>query len=146
MNQRKRLSSDERQKKLDNIANSFRAAQKIQHVISGNPVRGDETPARALNMDMLNEILHIISQHSPEQYREPLKAACTQCSLVTGTYKDLKQHMEETRAARENREAGDYRNDGSDFTKALKIIKPITPQRQQTLIDKLLGIYDILKS
>ena len=131
------MSKDKR-KSLDTIANGFRAAHKIQSIRNSSLVRSDGTTSvRKAEPDMLKEMLQVLSEFSPEKYRGSLSRSLEQSTLYADTYKNLKQHLEgsSTRGVKSD-----------DLIGAMQIIKPALRGKNLHTIEKVLRIYDILRS
>lgn len=125
------------EKKLEAISNGFLAANRIQQTL--NPINyiSPEMSVRRDSLDIINEILNIISLYSPGSYRNNLSAAIGKSMEYSKAYKNIKQHLYSRRNEKIDNEA---------FINTVKVMKPILSNQQKIIIDKFLKITEILYS
>jgi len=136
-------------KKLETIANGFYAASKIQNIYNNNIKSNSETRSAADKNSALREILEIIAQYSPNSYRNSISEAMSKSAAFSDTYRNLKNHLNRYKnGSNMNRNSTEATNmpTAEGVIRALDIIKPAAGEQSSYLIDKIIKIYDILKS
>lgn len=128
--------SRDSKKSLENIANGFKAAHKIQN-LKNSSFRSEEGMPGQSPPELLKEMLQVLAEFSPDKYRGSLSTSLQQSSLYADTYKNLKQHI---------RESSSHRAKSDDLIRTMQIMKPVLTGRNQHNIEKILKIYEILKS
>ncbi len=127
----------DRNKSLENIANGFRAAHKINTIRNSSLQTSDtRTSVRKAEPDVLKEMLQVLAEFSPDKYRSNLASSLDQSSLYADTFKNLKQHL---------RDSSSRSMKSDDIIDAMRIVKPAVKGKNEHMIDKVLRIYEILK-
>lgn len=131
-------------KKLDIIANGLLAVSKINNIRNSMQKAGSLGSTESLSrqgrtfpldqLATLNEILKVLAQHSPEQYKKPLSEFVSKSTMYTNVYTNLMTHINSTR----NQEF-----DRNRIIKTLDVVKPIADDRGKLLIDKILKLYEV---
>lgn len=130
--------SKDKKKSLNTIADSFRAAYKIQTIKNSSLVRSDGTSSvRKAEPDTLKEMLQVLTQYSPESYRGNISKSLEESSLYADTYKNLKQHLKSTSSRSVKSE---------DLIDVMQIVKPALKGKNLHVIEKVLRIYEIMRS
>jgi len=127
----------ERNKTLEHIANGIQAASKIQKVYKSAFRSASGTPVIAAGRPMLAEIIKIIAEHSPDTHRKILGETLNKSYQYSEAYKNIKQHLRATRNQAIDKEA---------LVKTLNAMRPLLSNRRKAMVDKLLKIYQMLKS
>lgn len=124
-------------KALEYIANGIHAANKIQDVYKSTLHRDSNTLIRPDNFTMLNQVLQILTEHSPEIHKRKFEEALSKSSEVSNTYRNLKRHFKVVKNQRMNKDL---------FLETLSVLKPIVDNRRKAMIDKAIRIHEILNS
>lgn len=126
-----------RNRKLEHLANGFNAAGKINNMRKSQSRDDSNNSLSPNNLNAIREMLQTIAEFSPEYHRKPLEGTIYKSNEYINTYRDLKHHF---------RSVSKQRVDAESFVKTLGIIKPVVNNNQQVMIEKLLRVYEILKS
>jgi len=127
----------EKLRTLDNIANGIHAANKVHQIYSSRLSRSQGRVRGYEGIDVLNEIIKVLSGYSPDRYRGRLSSALRKGGELSNTYHSFKQHLGLMRSQRMNRDL---------FIKTLDVIRPVVDSRKRNLIEKALKIHEIINS
>lgn len=122
---------------LQQVTNGFQAASKIKSVSRRSLSDDDGTTVMPGNVHRLNEMLQIIAEHSPDLHRTALGDTLQKSGEYYKVYRDLKQHFKFARGQRMNMDI---------LLKTLTAVRPSLSHDSKAMIDKILKIYEILKS
>ncbi|MCR4435660.1 MAG: hypothetical protein QHH06_09865 [Clostridiales bacterium] len=127
----------EKNRTLDYLAKGFTAAHRIRQA-SQKSLRSDENRSvQPSNLHKMGEIMQILAEYSPDRHKDNLSAAIEKSMMYSNTYRNLKQHL---------REARGKKMDVPTVLKALEMLKPALGNNHNILIDKMVKIYEILRS
>lgn len=124
--------------KLEQITNGINAAYKIQNARNSFSQRKQNERAETSNIDLLLQMLRVIAEYSPEPQRNSISDRLERSTAYHTTYKNLKQHV---KGIQQNRHI-----DSNSFVKTLEIVKPVMDKDKRSVIEKVVQIYQILKS
>ncbi len=125
----------ERHQLIEQITNGFNAASKIRKMYNSPLQRNEDTAVNKSRVAIMQEALQILGNHSPGPVGNDLEATLRSVSVYFDTYMNLKRHLSENRNGPGNTER---------FAGGLGIVRPALSNRQKTMIDKMLKIYEIL--
>lgn len=123
--------------KLNYLANGIHAASKIRDIYKANLKEDPNSAVRASNTDIVNQVLNVIAQYAPEPYRQDVQTTVQKCCIYNDTYRNLKQHIRST---------ANHRMNDEEFIRTLDIVRPVVGNRERILIEKIIKIYQIIKS
>lgn len=124
-------------KKLEYITNGIRAANKINEIYNSRIQARDGSGIMPSRLSMLNEILKTIAQYYPGPHGSLLSNAVIKSTEYSEAYKNVKHQINMAR------------NNGIDadmVINTLKYIRPLLRGQHMHTIDKVIRIYDIIKS
>lgn len=122
------------EKKLEHIANGFYAAAEIRNMYNTRLHENADTSVRASSISMMDQIFDILTRYSPQRDREPLEKTARQSSIYIDTYRNLKQQLKSPETRKVNKD---------NFVNTLSLMKPVLSNRDKTLVDKILKLYEI---
>lgn len=124
-------------KKFEHLANGFHAAGKINNMRRSN-LRGDSSNSfSSSNITVLSEMLQTIAEYSPDSHRGSLEGTIYKSNEYINTYRNLKNHFRSVSNQKINTES---------FVRTLDLVKPVVNNNQQVLIEKILKVYEIIRS
>jgi hypothetical protein len=123
--------------KLQHLANGFHAAGRINNIRKSNSLTRSEDSSNSINISILKEMLQTIAEFSPTAHRGPLEGTLHRSYEYIDTYQNLKNHFRAVSNQKINTES---------IVRTLGLIKPVVNNSQQNMIEKLLRIYEIIKS
>lgn len=127
----------EKHKKLELLANGFHAAGRINNIRRSNSLNRSGNSSNSINISNIKEILQTIAEFSPSTHRGSLEGTLQKSNEYIDTYHNLKDHFRTVSNQRINTES---------FVRTLGLIKPVVNISQRNLIEKLLQVYEIIKS
>ncbi|NMB33291.1 MAG: hypothetical protein GX992_03490 [Clostridium sp.] len=122
-------------KKLETITNGLNAASEI---IKLQDSTTNQRNHNSITPEFVSQALQIIARYSPEKHRAPLTEGLNKTNLYSDVIKKLKLKMLD--AKKKDKIHRD------DIVSTLHILRQIAEPKQQTIIDKILKIRDILDS
>jgi hypothetical protein len=127
----------DRYRSWNRIANGFYAADKIKNLITSPISNNQRASVMESNLSAIIEVLRIIGEYSPDNHRPVINNIVEKSTLYSNAYQNLKDHIQSN--------AGNTGNLDS-VAKALSIIKPVVSNNPGITIEKVLKIYEIIKS
>jgi len=128
----------DRYQRLEQITNGINAAYKIKSAENSFRRDNSENRSKISNVDLLIQILSVIAEYSPENYRNTFSDKLQKSTVYHNTYRNLKQHI---RNIQTNRHL-----DSDGLARTLELVKPILATDRRNLVEKMLKIHEILKS
>lgn len=128
---------DNKYKKLEYITNGICAASKINEIYNSRIQTRDGSSIMPGRLSMLNEILNIIAQYSPTRQGSLLGDAANKSTEYSEAYRNIKHQINSVRS---------NGIDADTVINTLKHVKPLLRGQQLHTIDKIIRIYDIIKS
>lgn len=128
---------NEKYRKLEYIANGIHAANKINEINSSSHNMRDGSSVKAGKLTRLNEIAGVIAQYYPGPHGRIIGDAAGKSAVYSETYRNVKRQINSSRG--KNIDAGTMIN-------TLRTIKPALGGQQLHMVDKIIKIYDIIKS
>lgn len=124
----------DKNKKLEYITNGLQAAHKIQKAYHSSVREDSSASVRQSRLSLINNMLQIISEHSPDKHKDVLNRAISTSNLYNDTYRGLKNHLMTSRSEKLNKE---------NFVKALSILKPVLNPPNQLMVERIMKLYEI---
>ncbi len=125
------------QRALELITNSFIAAEKIREIRMQKNTRSEHDNRSISNIELIFDVLKIISDYSPGKYRMPLSRATNQGMRFFETFTNLRRHVSSLEKPRLR---------SRNFVSTLKVLKPVLRPNDAVIADKIIKIYEVLNS
>ena len=126
----------DKNKSLENIANSFYAAAQVKDMLNSNQRGDSESQKQSLDLATLRQLLNVITRYSPDTYKNILNKTCEECDAYSNTYRNLKHHLSNNKEQRISKH---------NFVKTVDIIKPVLGKRQKDMAERIFKLYEAFK-
>ncbi|HHW00667.1 MAG TPA: hypothetical protein GXX36_14105 [Clostridiaceae bacterium] len=123
--------------KLEYITKGICAANKINEMYNSRIQTRDGSSIMPDRLDMLCEMLNIIAQYSPAPQSRLLGNAADKSAKYSEAYRNIKLQINNVRSNGMNIDT---------VISTLKYIRPLLRGQQLHTIDKIIRVYDIIKS
>lgn len=131
------MHMNDRYKKLEYIANGIHAANKISKIYSSDLQTRDGSRIRPGKLSSLNEIIGIIAQYYPGSRGTMLGDVADKTASYSEAYRNVKHQVSSTRGGG---------TDAETVINTLRAVKPALGGQRLHTIDKIIKIYEIIKS
>jgi len=128
---------DNKYKKLEYITKGINAARKINEIYNSRIQTRDGSSIMPGRLTMLCEMLDIIAQYAPTSQGRLLGNAADRSAEYSEAYRNIKHKINYVRSNGMNIDT---------VIDTLKYIKPLLRGQQLHTIDKIIRVYDIIKS
>lgn len=122
---------------LDYIANGIHAANKIHKIRNSKLGEDSRSSVSTSNLQLMDEMLKVITEYSPGKHQRSFEESLGKYSLYRDAYTNLKHHI---------KTSSRQRIDGGSLVKTIQIIHPLAGSREKPALEKIIKIYEILKS
>lgn len=128
---------DRKRKSLENLSNGLNAAKKILDLKNASLQVDLNSEVKPSQIDTLYQMIDTVASYSPPKYRRVLNRSVAISNNYRSTYRRLKQQADSNRS----------RGPGTrEILNTLEIVKPILPNNQRMMIEKIQQIYKIIYS
>jgi len=126
----------DRKKALENISNGLNAARKILELKNAS-MRVDNSEVKPSQVETFYQMLDTVASYSPPKYKKVLNQSIEISNNYRNTYRNLRNHMNSRTSNRPS---------PGEIIKTLEIVKPILPNNQRVMVEKIEQIYKIIYS
>lgn len=129
---------------LDNLTNMLNTVAKLKGTYSRSNTGDSILSSGAGRREMLTEMLRVVSEHSPENHKRLMGDTLEKSRKYCDAYKCIKEHFRDVR--KQSRSNGSLVVEKDNLLKTLRVMKPVLDTRRAEAIEKVMKIYEVLKS
>ncbi|HOV25138.1 MAG TPA: hypothetical protein PK566_02080 [Pseudobacteroides sp.] len=126
----------DRKRALENLSNGLNAARKILELKNAS-MRVDNSEVKPSQVETFYQMLDTVASYSPPKYKKVLNQSIAISNNYRNTYRNLRNHMNSRTSNRPS---------PGEIIKTLEIVKPILPNNQRVMVEKIQQIYKIIYS